>query len=275
MCGFLMLWGLSVVAAFGAADDGLAKVPLEAANSTAETAAALRFAEWIRQLDSDRFAKRNEASRRLEEAGKDAFPALTQAALGDSREATLRAIEILRKHSQEGDDSTKADAKEALQKLAASDHMAAARRAKDALNPPKPEPAHAPLGPIIQGWPIGGQQIQVQIQVNAMGGNQKRRIQIKNGVKQIEVTENDLKVKITEDATGGVQLEVTRTKDGKETTEKYAAKSRDELKKNQPEAYKLYDKYAQQPNARIQIQAVPGLLPGMPAFPPPPPPKPK
>ena len=91
--------------------------------------------------------------------------------------------------------------------------------------------------------------------MNAGAGNQQRRIQIANGVKRIEVTENDLKVKITEDAAGGVQMEVTRKKDGKETTEKYSAKSRDELKKSQPEAYRLYDKYAQQQNARIQIQA--------------------
>ena len=74
-------------------------------------------------------------------------------------------------------------------------------------------------------------------------------------------------VKITEDAAGGVQMEVTRKKDGKETTEKYSAKSRDELKKAQPEACRLYDKYAQQQNVRIQIQALPGLQPAARAIP--------
>ena len=262
MSRFATVWALLIAAVYVAPDCGFADTPPSAPNLAAETGGEGRFAQWIQQLDSDRFADRNEASRRLDEAGKEAVPALVEAALGTSREATLRAIEILRKHSQEGDEAGKKAAQEALQKIAASDHAAAARRAKDALNPTKPVETAPPLVPIIQGWPIGGQQVQVQIQLNAGAGNQQRRIQIANGVKQIEVTENDLKVKITEDATGGVQMEVTRKKDGKETTEKYSAKSRDELKKAQPEAYRLYDKYAQQQNPRIQIQAVPGRRPG-------------
>jgi hypothetical protein len=270
---FATVWSLLIAAVYGATDCGFADTQPSAPNLTAKTAAAGRFAEWIQQLDSDRFADRNEASRRLDEAGKDAVPALVEAALGTSREATLRAIEILRKHSQEGDETSKKAAREALQKIAASDHAAAARRAKDVLDPPKPVETAPPPVPIVQGWPIGGQQVQVQIQLNAGAGNQQRRIQITNGVKQIEATENDLKVKITEDAAGGVQMEVTRRKDGKETTEKYSAKSRDELKKNQPEAYRLYDKYAQQQNARIQIQAVPGWRPAERAIPAPPNPK--
>jgi hypothetical protein len=266
-----MIFGsLLISATYGAPDCGFADTPPSAPNLASETAGAGRFAQWIQQLDSDRFADRNEASRRLDEAGKEAVPALVEAALGTSREATLRAIEILRKHSQEGDEASKKAAREALQKIAASDHASAARRAKDALNPAKPVETAPALVPIVQGWPIGGQQVQVQIQLNAGAGNRQQRIQIANGVKRIEVTENDLKVKIAEDATGGVQMEVTRKKDGKETTEKYSAKSRDEFKRAQPEAYRLYDKYAQQQNARIQIQAVPGLRPAQRVIPAPP-----
>jgi len=268
MSRFMAIWSLLPAAFLVATDWGMADDPPADAKSAVEAVAPGRFAQWTGQLDSNRFAERNEASRQLEQAGKEAFPALTEAALGDSREATLRAIEILRRHSLEGDESSKAGAKQALQKIAASGHAAAARRAKDALTPPKPDAVNAPLGPIIQGWPIGGQQIQLQIQMNAVGGNQQRRIQINNGVRQIEVTETDLKVKITEEPAGGVQLEVTRKKDGKESTEKYSAKSRDELKKKQPEAYRLYDKYAQQPNARIQVRTQPGVPGGVPAVPP-------
>ncbi len=270
MSRIVVVCTLLIVAVFGTPDCGFADGPPTAQDLAGETATAGRFAQWIQQLDSDRFADRSEASRRLDEAGTEAIPALVEAALGTSREATLRALEILRKHSQEGDEASKKAARDALQKIAASDHAAAARRAKDALNPGKPLENAAPLVPIVQGWPMGGQQVRVQIQVNAGAGNQQRRMQIANGVKRIEVTENGLKVKITEDATGGVQMEVTRKKDGKESTEKYSAKNRDELKKNQPEAYRLYDKYAQQQNARIQIQAVPGLRPAervMPAQP--------
>ena len=74
--------------------------------------------------------------RRLEDSledGKAACPALAEAALGPSREVTLRAIDILRKQLKSGDMATKEAAKEALQEIVDSDHESAARRAKDAL----------------------------------------------------------------------------------------------------------------------------------------------
>ncbi len=275
MYRFSSLWTLWF-AALGAAPLCLA-TDRDATKShpTAPAASAEQIAGWIRQLDSPRFAERTEATRQLEEAGKAAFPALAEAALGESREVTLRAIEILRKHGLEGDELTKTAAKDSLQKIADSEHASAARRAKDALKPPQSPPSvpNVRLGPIMPNLPIGQQQIQVQIQVNAFGGNQTRRIKINNGVRQIEVTENDLKVKITEDAQGGIQMEVTRKKDGKETTEKYAAKSAGELKKTNPDAGKLYDKYQQQAGAAIQIQALPGMPATRRAIPVPPIPK--
>ncbi len=266
---FLRPWifSFSVLLAMphGYAGDGTPTEP----NPAAKSAAARQIADWIRQLDAPQFAQRTEASRQLEMAGKDAFPALVEVALGDSREAALRAIEILRKHAQQGDDSTKTAAKESLQKIASSDHAYAARRAKDALSPQKLNPPlpNIQLGPNIPNLPVGQQRIQLQIQVNAFGGNQTRRIQINNGVKQMEISEKDLKVKITEDAQGGIQMEVTRKKDGKETTEKYSAKTADELKKKHPEAGKLYEKYGQQLGGGIQIRAMPALPRAAPPIP--------
>jgi len=211
------------------------------------------IAKWIRQLDSNRFAERAEASSKLEAAGKVAFPTLTEAALGDSREVTLRAIDILRKHFKEGDETTKEAAKQALEKLAESDHQSAARRAKDVLNP-KP-PAQAGILPGIQ---IGGAQF--QIQVNAIAGGQAQRVKTKliNGAKEIEVDEKGRKIKITEDPAGGIKMEVTEKKDGKETTKKYGAKNAAELKKNHAEAHEIYEKYAKNVGGNIQIQAIPG-----------------
>lgn len=211
------------------------------------------IAKWIKQLDSNRFAERNEASNRLEAAGKAALPALSKAALGDSREATLRAIDILRKHFNDGDDATKEAAKQVLEKLAQSDHQSAARRAKDVLNP-KP-PAQAGVLPGIQ---IGGAQIQIQMNAVAGGQGQKVKTKITNGVKEIEVEEKDRKIKITEDPAGGIKMEVTEKKGGKETTKKYAAKNVDELKKNHADAHKIYEKYGKGAGAQIQIQAIPG-----------------
>jgi len=269
MVRFAKLGSLFFVAFLGIGDRYLTETPASDANSATESQTHGQFSEWLRKLDSDRFAERNQASRCLEEAGKRAFPTLVEAAMGTSREATLRAMEILRKHSREGDEAGKNAARQALEKIAASEHPAA-RLAKDALRSAKPDPGGIPLGPLqagpLQAGLIGGQQVQLQIQANALGGNPQRRIErrieIRNGVKQIEATENDLKVKITENGTGSVQIEVTQTKDGKQATERYSADSRNELKDNQPEAYKLYEKYALQPNVRIQVQA--GAGPGLP-----------
>ncbi len=211
------------------------------------------IAKWIRQLDSNRFAERSEASSRLEAAGKVAFPALTEAALGNSREVTLRVIDILRRHFNEGDKATKDAAKAVLEKLTESDHQSAARRAKDVLNP-KP-PAQAGVLPGIQ---IG--RAQIQIQMNAIAGGQGKKVKTKiiNGVKEIEVEEKDVKIKITEDPAGGIKMEVTEKKDGKETTKKYSAKSADELKKNHLDAHKIYEKHKEGAGGIVQIQAIPG-----------------
>ena len=222
------------------------------AGSTSDKAEEI--AGWIGQLDSNRFAERKGASQKLEAAGQAAIPALATAAVGDSREVTLRALDILRKHLQEGDEFTKAAATEALQQIAAGDHASAARRAKDILNPPKP-PAQ------LQPMPIAPQQIQIQFK--AAAGNQVRRVQINNGVKQTETTDGDRKVKIVETPAGTIQIEVTEKKNGKETTRKFEAKNADDLKKNHPEGHKLYEKYGRQQGPNIQIRGfgVPGLAP--------------
>ncbi len=223
-----------------------------------DPAQIVSVAKWIKQLDSDRFAERNEASRNLEAVGKAACPALAEAALGQSREVTLRAIAILRKHLK-GDKAMKEAAKEALKRVAESDHESAARRAKEVLDP-KP-PAQRAVFP-------GGQ---IAPRVNA--GRLVRRVRINNGangVKEIEVEDNRRKIKITEDPTGGIRIEVSEKKDGKETTQKYSAKTVDELKKTHPEAHKIYGKYAKQAGGGIQMRAVqvqPRARPPMPLQP--------
>ena len=234
--------------------------PQDAASS-AEASSPDAIAKWIQRLDSNRFAERSEASRHLERIGKAACPALAEAAVGGSREAMLRAIDILRTHFQQGDEATKQAAKEALEKIAKSGREPAARRAQEVLTPPPP--ANAPGLPRIAIGP------QIQIQLNA-GGRQIRRVRIAGGVKQIDVEDNGRKVKITEDANGGIQMAVTEKKNGKPTTKKYTAKNEAQLKKNHPEAHKLYEKYAKQAGGRIQVRAVPlqpGVVPRAPMLP--------
>ena len=48
-------------------------------------------------------------------------------------------------------------------------------------------------------------------------------------------------------------MKVTRTVDGKEKTDEYTAKDLDDLKKNNPEAAKIYEQYARRQNGLFQI----------------------
>ncbi len=202
------------------------------------------IAGLIKDLDANRFSTRQDACRKLKELGKNAIPALTQAALGTSREASGRAIELLKEHfaAEEGD--LKEAARAALQKLADSDKQPIARLAKDALTPAQVEPAQ----PMLQ---LGQGQIQLQFQV---GGNQQVQVKTANGVTDTEATENGRSVRIHEDPKKGITVDVTEKKDGQDVSRKYEAKDVAELKRKHPEAHKLYEKYSQ--GGGIQIQAI-------------------
>jgi hypothetical protein len=94
-------------------------------------AAAIR--QWIKDLDDDRFAVREAASRHLAQAGHEAIDAVVQSATGNSLEVTVRAVRIVTTWSASQDTQTAGAAKAALVKLADSRHPAAASRAKEAL----------------------------------------------------------------------------------------------------------------------------------------------
>jgi hypothetical protein len=247
MKGNLSIWLALLSVVFSVPSFSRADMDRTDSGALRESKSSEEIATWIQQLDSNRFSERNDASRKLEAAGASALPALADAALGDSREVTLRSLDILRKHFQQGDDAIKTAAKAALEKIAASDHASASRRAKDILDPPKP-------APVVPGIQIAPQRIQIQI--NAVAGGQARRVQINNGVKQTEVTDGDRKVKIVENPNGAIQIEVTEQKDGKETTRKYDAKNLDDLKKNHPDGHKIYDQYGKQNAPAIQIRGL-------------------
>lgn len=252
------------------AQDEKPKVEAQPDVAQAKAASAEEIDKLMEQLDANRFSERQAAQQRLAEIGKGALPAIEKGTQHVSREVAVRSLDILKGLFQGGDDVTKAAAKETLERLAKNNDGTLAKRAGEILSPPKPAP-QVPPG-IVPGR-IGGAQIQIQV-VGGAGGNIKRSMKDVNGVKEIEAEENGKKVKITDDPAKGIKLEVTETKDGKETTQKYEAKDAAELKTKHPEAHKLYDEYSKQP-AGIQIRgfAVPGVLPpgalppGFPALP--------
>jgi len=252
--------------------DDKPKAESKAETGPAKAASAAEIEKLMEQLDSNVFAERQAAQQKLMEIGKAALPAIEKGTHNVSREVAVRSLDILKGQVQKGDDATKAAAKEVLERLAKNNDGTLAKRAGEILTPPKPL-AQNPQGvPGIVPGRIGGAQIQIQIAGGA-GGNFKRSVKDVNGVKEIEAEENGKKVKIVDDPAKGIKLEMTETKDGKETTQKFEAKDAAELKIKHPEAHKLYEEYSKQP-AGIQIRGFgfpgaipPGAIPAIPVLP--------
>jgi hypothetical protein len=249
------------------ADDLQAAKPADQVQPAADVKAASAddIAKLVEELDAKRFAARQAAGEKLAAIGKPAIDALAKAAVGESMERTVRAIDLLRKFLDSSDEPTKQAAKAALETIAKSDRPAAARRADDALKAKQDEERTFPnAGGVLQGnIVIGG------------AGVTRMSSKMVNGVKEVEVQENDRKIKIEDDPQKGIKVEVTTKKEGKDVTEKYEAKDAKELEKKHPEGYKVYKQYGQnQAMGAIQVQmnVVAGggglqLLPGPNALP--------
>ncbi len=264
----LISWGLTIPAVLLAATWLSAQEPQQDPSTLVQepkqvdSVSDQQMADLIKQLDANRFSHRQDASRQLRELGVRAIKPLTEAALGESREAAGRAFEILKSHYSAPDGALKEAAKAALQKLATSDKAIVARKAQEVLDP---KPA-APAPPAMN--PFGGQ-IQIRFQ---QGGAQNIQVQNNNGVKDISVQENGRSIKIHDDPNKGITVEITEKVNGKDVKKKYEAKDVAELKKKHPEAHREYEKYSK--GAQIQIQApiaIQGIrvAPVLPGFQPP------
>ncbi|MCI0356985.1 MAG: hypothetical protein L0211_00675 [Planctomycetaceae bacterium] len=226
-------------------------------------AATEELAALIQQLDAPEFSERQEASRKLSEAGKAVFPEVEKAADAGSREVATRAVEILRRHYSGGDLETKQAAEESLKRLAGSGNAAAAQRATQALNPPAaatiPQPAIAGINPVIlQQLQQQGIQIQLGGIAPIQNGVHRTRVRVVNGLREIEVQKNGNITKVKDVAGGGIEASITEIHpNGKENTRKIEAKDLDDLKKKDADAARIYETYNQ--GARgIQIGALPG-----------------
>lgn len=165
---------------------------------------------WVRDLDSDGFDERQEAARRMIAAGKQAIPYAVEAAQGDNAEVSSRAVAVLKQLSLTGDEPTQAVATEALKSLSKSDDKAVARRAAAALAEAFGEP------------------------------DRLSRLNVHTGNKRIEIRKD----------AEGVKVAVTASVDGKKEASIYKATNVEELKKNHPEGYELYEKHFERAQRR-------------------------
>jgi hypothetical protein len=233
----------------------LSLTALVVADEAAKPALSPELQKLIQQLDADDFDERARASEQLAKLGKDALPALEEGVRSNSPEVATRSFDLLQQLFEKGDEAGKAAAKAALDRLAqGSDRVA--DQAKKMLEP-KPVPMDpndptgrvrilgggairivgpriarvAPIAPAIAEEAVVRKAMSISTTV---GGD---------GVKTTTVDEDGKKVKIVEDPKKGIEGEYTETKDGKETTQKFAAKDADELKLKHPEAFKLYERF--------------------------------
>jgi hypothetical protein len=228
---------------------------------------AEEIARWLTELGSQDFTVREQASRRLVDAGDAVIDAVTQLTDTDNLELAMRGLFILKEQMQSKDAGVKAAAKKALEKLAASSRGSVAKRAQAILNPPADNPAQNGINP---------GQLQLRFLPGIAGGARNVRVSSRNqnGRTEIDITEDDIKVAISHSNGRDIVVKVTDPpKEGKEQPVKeFAAKDADELKQKHPEAHKYFERYAAGNNAagvfalgQAQIQLQRNAAPGIPA----------
>ena len=218
------------------------------------SAAGQQVAELIDQLNDDRFAQRERATQQLTDLGHKAVPALGKAAADERPEVSERAFKILATIKSKGSAEAKTAATKKLEELAKSENAGVAKKATDLLAQATESitPATRPRRPGII-FPRG-RIPRIEIAPGRAGGGIRlggvrggvRRMRVVGGAggeKEVEVTEGGRTVKVTENS-DGITVKVTETKDGTATTKEYKAADEKELKKNHPEAHKLYKQYA-------------------------------
>lgn len=216
----------------------------------------------IEQLEAPEFSNRQEASRQLSEAGKSAFPSLERTVAGSSREASGRALDVLKGHFQRGDNETKAAAKEALERLARNENAAIAQRAQQVLNPP-PKPSASDLGIMVAPAAqiqIANLQLNRPIAVVPAIGRSVSTMRSANGAIRIVVTENGKSTEIKSTPGGKIEVQVTDTRNAK-ASKQFEAKDVDELKKKDEAIAKIYEQYSQPPQLRVNAFRPAGAAP--------------
>lgn len=177
------------------------------AAKTEQTPQQQKIAGLIKQLASDDFATRDAASNELLKIGVEALPALKEALRNEDPSIQSYAEYLVPKIEgvRDGKRTT-------------------ARRGAD---------GQARIGP------GGGVPADVQV---ARGGRIAMNVVARNDMRTTSIQDGDRRVIINE-GPDGIRMNVTDNDGGKPVQKDYEAKSLEELRKNNPEAADIYDKY--------------------------------
>jgi hypothetical protein len=210
--------------------------PADADDSVSDQIATL-----ISQLDAPAFGDRQAASQQLEDLGAAAAAHLELAIKSGSREASARALDILRRHFEQGSDDARQASRSILSKLAESNSASIAQKARDALDPPK-VPAYAE--PAVNVFGNGGFQRMQNLQVVIGGGGRSVTISDVNGRRSMEITDARRQVTLQTQPGGKIDVEISDRKNVKNAKQKITANDIDELKRKDAEIGRLYEQFS-------------------------------
>jgi len=181
-------------------------------------------AEWVAQLDSNKYAERQAATTQLNRLGKEAIQPLSDAILDGSGEVVTRGIEILVRLAGSPEVETSREAFESLQRIAASEKPISSKLAQRAVRD-----LQRRIGPgRMRGTVVA------ENQVRRRGNQFSLAVTNNNGDRKIDLTRNGERVTVASKATG--QVSVTYHLPGGKTKTHQAA-SPEDLQKTSPEAF--------------------------------------
>jgi hypothetical protein len=193
-------------------------------------------ARLIEQLDAPEFAERQEASRRLSEAGKAVLNELERAVTAPSREVSGRALDILKLHFQRGDADLKQAAKDSLGRLADSKNTSISQRAHAVIDPPKDWSSGAQFGIRGPGF--------IAPPVAPTPATQTLSVSNINGQREVKITDEARVVKMQTWPTGRIEIDIEEKLPGRQS-KKVQAKDLEDLKAKDADVAQLYEQYQQ------------------------------
>ncbi|MGH7200691.1 MAG: hypothetical protein ACREJB_08815 [Planctomycetaceae bacterium] len=235
----IALIGLAIFVAASTARFSHAEEPASGVEAADE-----QIAVWIDALSDRDFNARSAATKHLIELGPRAIAPVAKAADTDDLERAYRCIDVLEALYRSEDQQTSTAAEEALRQLSRSDNRIVARAAERIIRKEQPLPdRNAPAPP-------------------AAGRNVRIQTRVVNGDREIDVTENDRTIHITDSGGKNITVTVTETVDGKKKSQESKAKDLDDLKKKHPEAAALYERYGAKNNVfQFQFGGINPVLP--------------
>ena len=209
----------------------------------------------IDRLDSDEFAERETAVKELTKLGRRAIDALSAAAVGESSEARLRSMSVLKTLYGSDDAATKAAAKKALEKLSKCDLAGVRRSAEKILAAPQYEipsgiwrgegqaEVFGGLRPLVLGGDGGVSITGAGIRVGR--GGQLILARAAGGERRVDLIKGTGVGVLLLEGRKGIEIHVRRPQaKGDPEFRRYLAKNAKELADKHPEIHKLYKKLA-------------------------------